>query len=253
MNTLIKHIFSISLFISLTIYIFNPIFFENKELKQHDIEQWKYSANESIEFRKSNNEEALWSNSMFSGMPGYLIDVKWSNQIVSYIHKIFSFFFPHPVNIVLISFISFYIMMLCFNVRPEIAAFGSIAFTLSSYMLVGIGAGHNARIGTIALMPLIIAGVHLCINNKRNLGFIITALALALQLRLNHLQITYYTLIILIFYGIGQIIYYHNQNRLNHLFKRLGLLIIAASIAIGTFFGQIWSVLEYSNESIRGK
>jgi len=120
-------------------------------------------------------------------------------------------------------------------------------------MLVGIGAGHNARIGTIALMPLIIAGVHLCINNKRNLGFIITALALALQLRLNHLQITYYTLIILIFYGIGQIVYYHNQNRLNHLFKRLGLLIIAALIAIGTFFGQIWSVLEYSNESIRGK
>ena len=253
MNNLIKHIFSISLFISITIYIFNPVFFENKELKQHDIEQWKYSANESIEFRKSNNEEALWSNSMFSGMPGYLIDVKWSNQIVSYIHKIFSFFFPHPVNILLISFISFYIMMLCFNVRPEIAAFGSIAFTLSSYMLVGIGAGHNARIGTIALMPLIIAGVHLCINNKRNLGFIITALALALQLRLNHLQITYYTLIILIFYGIGQIIYYHNQNRLNHFFKRLGLLIIAASIAIGTFFGQIWSVLEYSNESIRGK
>ena len=88
MKDIVKHILSLTLFFSITIYVFNPIFFENKELKQHDIEQWKYSANESIEFRKNNGEEALWSNSMFSGMPSYLIDVKWSNQIIILIHKI---------------------------------------------------------------------------------------------------------------------------------------------------------------------
>ena len=82
----------------------------NKQLKQHDIEQWSYSAKESSEFRKINNEEALWSNSMFSGMPAYLTDVKWSNEIIGYTHKLYSFFFPHPTNILLISFLSFYFM-----------------------------------------------------------------------------------------------------------------------------------------------
>ena len=90
-------------------------------------------------------------------------------------------------------------MLLSFGVRNEIAIFGSIAFSLSSYMLVGIGAGHNSRIGAISYLPLIIAGVQICLHKNKNIGFIVTALALALQLRLNHLQITYYTLIILIF------------------------------------------------------
>ena len=135
MNVIYKHIISLAVFISLTVFVFNPIFFENKSIKQHDIEQWSYSANETIEFRKNNNEEALWSNSMFSGMPAYLIDVKWSNQIVSFLHKIYSLFFPHPISNFIISFISFYIMLLCFKIRPEIALFGSIAFTLSSYMI----------------------------------------------------------------------------------------------------------------------
>ena len=252
MNIILKHIISLIVFISLTTYLFSPVFFENKEIKQHDIEQWKYSANETIEFRKNNNEEALWSNSMFSGMPAYLIDIKWSNYIVSNIHKIYSVFFPHPVSNMLISFISFYIMLLCFRVKPEIALFGSIAFTLSSYLIVGIAAGHNARIGTVALLPLIIGGIHLCINRNRNLGFIITAVALALQLRLNHLQITYYTLFILIFYGSNQLIYHYYKNQIKFYLKRILVLTIAAMLAIGTFFGEIWAVLEYSSESIRG-
>ena len=253
MKVLYKHIISLAVFISLTIFIFNPIFFENKSIKQHDIEQWKYSANETIEFRKKNNEEALWSNSMFSGMPAYLIDVKWSNNVIFYLHKIYSLFFPHPISNFIISFISFYIMLLCFRIRPEIALFGSIAFTLSSYMIIGISAGHNARIGTAALLPLIIGGVHLCINRNRNLGFIITAVALALQLRLNHLQITYYTLIILIFYGSGNLIYYYLKNKLKYFARRISVLILAALLAVGTFFGEIWAILEYSDVSIRGK
>ena len=252
MNIIIKHIISLIVFISLTTYLFSPVFFENKEIKQHDIEQWKYSANETIEFRKNNNEEALWSNSMFSGMPAYLIDIKWSNYIISNIHKIYSVFFPHPVSNILISFISFYIMLLCFRVKPEVALFGSIAFTLSSYLIVGIAAGHNARIGTVALLPLIIGGIHLCITRNRNLGFIITAVALALQLRLNHLQITYYTLFILIFYGTNQLVYYYYKNQIKFYLKRILVLTIAAMLAVGTFFGEIWAVLEYSSESIRG-
>ena len=144
-------------------------------------------------------------------------------------------------------------MLLCFKIRPEIALFGSIAFTLSSYMIIGIAAGHNARIGTAALLPLIVGGVHLCIHRNRNLGFIITAVALALQLRLNHLQITYYTLIILIFYGSGNLIYYYSKNKLKYFAKRIGVLVIAALLAVGTFFGEIWAILEYSDVSIRGK
>ena len=89
----IKHLLSILLFVGLNLYIFNPVIFLNKQLKQHDIEQWSYSAKESSEFRKINNEEALWSNSMFSGMPAYLTDVKWSNEVIEYTQNCIAFSF----------------------------------------------------------------------------------------------------------------------------------------------------------------
>ena len=253
MHKIYKHCISIVFFLSLTIYFFSPIIFENKELKQHDIEQWKSSAKEAIDYRKNTNEEILWTNSMFSGMPAYLIDIKWKNDIMVFLHKLLGLGLPYPVSLIFLSFISFYFMLICFGVRPEISVFGAIAFTLSTYMIVGINAGHNTRIGSAAFIPLIVAGVHLCFHKKRNLGFIITALALALQLRLNHLQITYYTLFILIFYGVTQLIYFHRNNQLKHFFKRSMILIFAAIIAVGTFFGEIWSILEYSKYSIRGQ
>ena len=253
MQIIYKHCISLVVFLSLTIYFFNPVIFENKKLKQHDIEQWKNGANEIIDYRKNTNKEALWTNSMFSGMPAYLIDVKWKNDIIIFLHKLLGLWLPHPVSLIFISFISFYFMLICFGVRPEISIFGAIAFTLSTYMIVGINAGHNTRIGSAAFIPLIIAGVHLCFHKKRNLGFIITALSLALQLRLNHLQITYYTLIILIFYGISQLIYFYKKDELKHFFNRVFVLIIASFLAIGTFFGEIWSILEYSKYSIRGQ
>ena len=125
MQIIYKHCISLVVFLSLTIYFFNPVIFENKELKQHDIEQWKNGANEIIDYRKNTNKEALWTNSMFSGMPAYLIDVKWKNDIIIFLHKLLGLWLPHPVSLIFISFISFYFMLICFGVRPEISIFGN--------------------------------------------------------------------------------------------------------------------------------
>jgi len=189
---------------------------------------------------------------MFSGMPAYLIDVKWDNNLILGIHKIVSLGIPHPINYIFISFISFYIMLLVFKVRIPLSIIGSIIFTLSSYMIIGILAGHNARIGSIAFIPLILAGVHLGLTRNIKIGFLITMTSLALQIRVNHLQITYYTLLILLIYGISFLIYSYKENNLKRDLINIGILSVAALISIGTFFGELWSIAEYSKYSIRG-
>ena len=249
---ILYHFLSIVLFLSITVYLFNPIFFEDKIVNQHDIEQWKGSSKEVKEFREKSGDEPLWTNSMFSGMPAYLIDVKWDNNLILVIHKIISLGIPHPINYILISFISFYIMLLVFKVRIPLSIIGSIIFTLSSYMIIGILAGHNARIGSIAFIPLILAGVHLGLTKNIKVGFLITMISLALQIRVNHLQITYYTLLILLVYGISFLIYSYKENNLKKDLMNIGILSIAALISIGTFFGELWSIAEYSRYSIRG-
>jgi hypothetical protein len=120
-------------------------------------------------------------------------------------------------------------------------------------MVIGLTAGHNARIGAIAFMPLVVAGVRLVFENRLWLGLGVTSAGLALHLRENHLQITYYLLIILIIYAIVEAWQALREKAIKKFFVNGLLLVGAALLAVGTFFGPLWSVQEYSKYSIRGK
>jgi hypothetical protein len=181
------HLVAVFIFLIVTVAYFKPVFFDNKSLNQHDILQWQGGAQELLDYREKNGDEALWTNSMFSGMPGYLITIQWGINAPRYIQSIISLGLPHPVKLVFISFIGFYILLLSFKVRPYLAMAGALAFGLSSFDIIGLGAGHNSRIAAIAYMPMVLAGVHLAFTRSKLLGTALTALALTLQLNANHL------------------------------------------------------------------
>lgn len=143
-------------------------------------------------------------------------------------------------------------MALSFRIRPYVSMIGAIVFGLSSFMLIGIAAGHNARIGAIAYMPLVIGGIHLTLTGKRWLGLGITTAALALHLRVNHLQITYYLLLTVIIYGLIMLISNIRNGTLKPYLINLSLLGVAALIALSSFFGELWATYEYSKYSMRG-
>lgn len=250
---ILPHLIAVIVFLLVTVVFFNPVFFDNKTISQHDIQQWEASSKALRDFREATGKEGLWAPSIFGGMPAYLVSLHWSNETIVLIKEVFSFGMPHPVSNVYWAFLSYYIMLLAFRVRPMLAIAGAIAFGLSSYMIVGISAGHNARIGSIAFMPLVMAGIHLTFRNKRLLGFSTTALGLSLHLRENHLQITYYLLLIVLGYGLVHLIIALKEKRHVQFFTSLGVLIPAALLAVGTFIGPLWAIGEYSGYSIRGK
>ncbi len=249
----LPHIVAIAIFLVLTLILFKPVFFENKSLTQGDILQWEGGAKEILDYRAETGEEGLWTNSMFSGMPAYMVSVKWGNELIKTMHAVISFGLPHPVRIIFVSMISFYIMLLCFKVRPYLAIIGAVTFALSSYNIIGITAGHNARISAVSLMPLVMGGIHLCFTRNKWMGFSLTALALAMQMRVNHLQITYYLAFIVAIYGLLQLIHAAKQGKLKPFAQRLGLLVLAAALAVGTFFGEFYATYEYGKYSNRGQ
>jgi hypothetical protein len=249
----LPHLVAVVVFLIVTVFFFKPVFFDNKTLNQADIQQWEGSSKHLRDYRNATGREGLWAESMFSGMPAYLINVEWGNQAVSVIKRVLTLSLPHPVSNTFAAFVAFYILLLTFGVRPYLAIAGAIAFGLSSYMVIGIMAGHNARIGAIAFMPLVIAGIHLVFSGRRIIGFGVTAAGFALHLRENHLQITYYLAIIVVVYGIVQLINLHRANQLKQWGINVALLVPAIAIAIATFFGPLWAITEYSAYSIRGK
>jgi len=249
---ILPHAVAIVVFLIVTIFFFSPVFFKNQSISQHDIQQWAGSSKELRDYREKTGEEGLWVSSMFSGMPAYLVNVQWSNGIVSGLKKILSSGMPHPINDIFLAFLCYYSMLLAFGVRPYLAITGALAFGLSSYMIIGLSAGHNARIGAIAFAPLVIAGIHLAFTGRRTLGFGVTAAGLALHLRENHLQITYYLMMIVLVYGIVQLVLALREKKLKQYLTTIFILIPAAIIAVGTFFGQFWAINEYTRYSIRG-
>lgn len=252
-DDVLPHLIAVAVFLIATVIFFKPVFLDNKSLVQPDIQQWEGSAKELRDFRNATGEEGLWAGSMFSGMPAYLINVEWSNKPVLLVKQILTVFLPHPVANIFAAFISYYIMLLCFRIRPYLAIAGALAFGLSTYMIIGLGAGHNARIGAIAFMPAVVGGVHLLFRGKFILGFGVTTAALALHLRENHLQISYYMAMILGVYAIIRLIEAVRQKQLATFFKSGGIAVAAAVIAVGTFLGPLWAITEYTKYSIRGK
>lgn len=249
---ILPHGIAIAVFLIVTVFFYNPIFFENKAINQSDIQQWEGSSKSMRDFRQQTGEEPLWSESMFSGMPGYLVNVEWGNKVVGYLKSILAFKLPHPIANIYLAFLCYYILLLAFGVRPYLAIGGAIAFGLSSYLIIGLSVGHSSRIGAIAFMPLVMAGIHLAFTNRRILGFGVTAAGLALHFRENHLQMTYYLLLIVAIYGIIQLILFIKAKQGLQFLQSIGALVPAVIIAVGTFFGPMWAITEYSTYS-RGK
>jgi hypothetical protein len=250
---ILPHLVAIAAFFVVTVLFFKPYFFDNKVITQGDIQQAEGSSKTIADYRKQTGEEALWADGMFSGMPAYMISVQWSNGPVNILKRIVSVGISHPVTNIFCAFIGYYILLLAFGVRPYLAIGGAVAFGLSSYMILGLSAGHNGRIGAIAFMPLVIAGVHLAFSGRRILGFGVTAAGLALHLRENHVQITYYLAIVVVAYVIIQLVIFLRNKQAIDFFKTAAMLAVAGALAAGTYFGQFWALTEYSKYSIRGK
>ena len=250
----IPHVLAIAIGLLLVVLFFSPLIFENKAIIQNDVEQGINAGMEIIEFREKTGEEALWTNSMFSGMPAYLINVVWSGELMDYVQKIISVSLPSSAQVIFLSFLSFYLLLISFGVRPLLAFAGAIAYSFNTFNLVSVEAGHIWKVRAIAYMPLVLAGVHLVFtHSKKLLAVAILSIAVALEIKANHLQITYYLFITLLVYGAYQLFLVIRSGEWAQFGKNVALLLLAAVLGIGANAGRLWSTMEYGKYSTRGQ
>lgn len=248
----LPHVTAIIFFFVLIFVFFQPLF-EGKEIKQHDITQHTGMSKEVKDFRAETGSEALWTNSMFSGMPAYLIGMKTYNNVADKLLRGSRLgFIPGNAANFLIALVSFYILLLAFRVNPWLCIVGAIAFTFSSYFVIITEAGHTSKAIAMAFMPLVLAGVVITVRRNLLLGAAITAVALALQLRGNHPQITYYTFIIVLLFLMVEGITLIRAKDWSKILKAGGLLVAAVIVALGTNASILMPVNEYSKQSMRG-
>jgi hypothetical protein len=249
----LPHLIAILIFLLLVAVYFYPVLFEGKGLAQHDILQFKGGAQEIVKHREQTGEEALWTNSMFSGMPSYLINTRYPGDFSGIIHSILTFKMPALAGNIFITLLCAYILLITLGIRSWLAIVGAIAFAFTSYNIIILEAGHNTKSLTIAYIPLVLAGLIHALRKNVWIGAALFAVGLTLNLHFNHLQMTYYLLLLVIVFGITEIIYAIKHGTIADLLKRGAILAVAAVLAVGVNFGRLLTTAEYTEYSIRGK
>ncbi len=250
---IIASIIAIVCFAIISFVYFSPAF-EGKVLRQHDVLQYLGTVEESFQYEKTNGETPLWTNSLFCGMPTYLIHIASDNLIIP-IYNIFHTSIEHPEMIVLMYFIWAFIALLIVKVPVGLAALGGLFYGLSTYFYIIVEAGHITKAIALGYMPLIMATLYAAFwQNRKVLWAAVFSMTLALQLVANHLQITYYTAImclILVCFAFTRAI---KEKSLKDEFIKPSLYILIGLIfAVGSDFSRIYSAYDYGKDSIRGK
>lgn len=250
---ILPYIAALLIFIVISIAYFSPPILEGKKMRTHDVVTGIASQKEITDFRKETGEEALWTNSMFSGMPAYQISVRYASRVLVYVKDAFKLWLPSPSGYIMMYLIGFFILMLALGVSPWLSIAGAIAFAFSSYFFVIIGAGHIWKVRAIAFMAPALAGIILTYKGKYLLGGIITALFLTLEIYANHIQMTYYLLMLVGIMSIGELIYRIKEKELASFAKSVLVLVAASVIAFGVNFTNLMSTYQYGEYTIRGK
>ena len=234
-------------------YMFTPQVFSGKVVNQGDIASWRGMANEIISYNEANPDKdpALWTNSMFSGMPATTISVVYDGDLTDYLYKIL-FVGQRPPSYLLISLIGSFLLFLAFGVNVWLSIIGAIAISFCSYNMQIIQVGHNSKMVAIAFMPWVLAAVVYAYRKKALLGALLFAFALSFQIKANHPQITYYLAIIIAGYAIA-LLYTSIKDKYFLNFLRTSVyLLIAGALGIATNINHLWPTYEYSKYTMRG-
>lgn len=233
-------------------YAFTPQVLKGKVVNQSDISSWKGMAHEIIEYNENNpNDRALWTNSMFGGMPATSISVVYEGDYTQPLYNAL-FWGARPASYFFLCMVGGFLLMLAFGCNVWLAALGGIAMAFCSYNMQIMQVGHNSKMVAIAFMPWVLAAVVYAYRKCAFWGGVLFAFALSFEIKANHPQITYYLAIIIFGYAIWQLCAAIKDKVLPKFIRTSLVLLITGLIGIATNVNHLWPTYEYAQHTMRG-
>ncbi len=246
------HFGMVAIFIVICFIYFTPAF-QGKVLFQSDVQQAQSGQSEIMKYKAIDGKAPLWTNSMFGGMPSYQIWVQYPSNITSYVISFTKWIMPHPADALLLYLLGAYLLFCVLGFNAWLAALGAIAFAFSPYNFIIIEAGHTNKALAIAFFAPIIAAIILTFRRKYILGSILTAIFLALEIRSNHIQMTYYLFLALLLFLGFEAFQAYKQKSIKAFGKSVSYLAAGVFLAVALNASMLWTTYEYGQLSNRGK
>lgn len=239
------------LFAAIAMVYNSPVISGKQAISQPDIVNYKGSAQEMVQHRQATGEETYWSNAMFGGMPTYQTGAQYPNHWIKKLDESLRFL-PRPADYVFLLFSGFFLLGMVLFRNWKYAILGAFLFAMGTYFFQLFEAGHNSKVHAIAYFAPLTAGVILLYRKKYVLGFILTALFMALELVANHPQMTYYLGLGLLVYVIVQAVESVKKGEIKSFVVSSVLALFAVVLGLGMNATSALATYEYGQSSTRG-
>lgn len=250
-RTLLSVVGVLVLFFAVSALFFAPQF-RGRTLYQHDVMQYEGMWHDIEQNREATGEDAQWTGNLFGGMPAYLINVEYPSQIVKGAASGIIGLMGNPAAFIFFAMVAMWLTTLLFRTNRWVGIIAALAYGLSTYTIHIIGAGHITKIWAMVYAPLMVGAVYYTLRRNMWAGAALTALFTSLEIGANHPQITYYFAIPMATLWISEGVFALKERRIVDWLKRTGLLLVAATIALGSNFSPLWQTMQHQKETTRG-
>ena len=242
---------ALAVFLLVSVLYFAPQF-RGEVLPQHDVLQYEGMSRDIYQTREATGEDPQWTGGMFSGMPAYLINVAYPAQLVKNTVGRITRLIDTPAGFLFFAMVSMWLMLLVCGVDPWVGIVPALAYGLSTYFLLIIGAGHVTKMWALVYAPLMMGGAWMTLRGNLWAGAAVTALAASLEIGANHPQITYYFLLAMAAFWISEGIVALREKHLPEFLRRTAVLAAAGLLAVGSNFSPLWYTARHTKDTIRG-
>ncbi|CAH0993909.1 hypothetical protein EMA8858_00014 [Emticicia aquatica] len=246
------HLIAVVGFVVVSFMYASPLL-QGKRLAMHDTQMAAASAKELNDFHKQTGEWAWWTNSMFGGMPGFMVAGEYENSLPTKIGSFYMNSIPSPANVLILLMLGFFVLMRVLKVNNWLGFFGSIAYALNTYNLLFLEAGHVSKIIAIAFAPAVLASFIAVFRGRYLLGLALTTFFMSMEFYGNHPQITYYLFFLLGIYVLFESYLHVKKGNFGGLLKAYVIVFVGSLIGMSTHGMHLWNNFVYSKETTRGK
>lgn len=250
MRKYLPHLSALAFFVLISLAYFYPVL-QGKAIFQSDIVQYTGMAKQQNDFSAKQGEETYWTDSAFGGMPTYQLGAKYPHNYIKQLDLTLRFL-PRPADYLFLYFACFYVLMLVLKIDYRVGILAALAFGFSTYLIIILGVGHNAKAHAIAYMPLVLAATFYLLRKPGLGALLFLSLALALELNANHFQMTYYLILPVAAVFITKAIQLFKEKAYVSLFKSVGISLAAVCIALLLNATNLMATHEYVQFSTRG-
>ena len=245
------HLIAVLGLLVLALIYFSPVM-SGKTLSMADVQQASASAQEIREITKATGEKPLWTDAVFSGMPGYMIDFNYPYIFVYKAVMAAIGLLPNTAIVVFMVMLGAYLLLVVLGCNAWLSALGAAAYGFGTFGIVSLEAGHISKLYAMAFGAGILAGVVLCLRGRYWLGAAVTGLFGCMELGANHIQITYYLFMTIGLYVLIEGIALVRAGKSRQFALGLATLALVGVVAAGSFGKRLLVLNQYTKETIRG-